>query len=302
MATCLALASCGTGTEESTTSAPATVVATTSIWADITSNITCGEPVATLVPAGADPHAFEPSLRDRAVLDAAELVVANGAGLEERLVDLLTTAADDDTSVVEMASHIDLITGAGDDHDDDHDDDADDVADRDPHIWLDPKRVAGSLDVIAAALIADDHDATEIERCLSDYRAELTALDAELAQLVDALPPESRVLVTNHDALGYLADRYGFEVVGTVIPSTSSMAESDAATLEVIAETIRERNVPAIFTEESEASADAEALADRLGVAVVPLVSGSLAPDGPASTYTGMMRALTTDIVEALAP
>ncbi len=295
---CLAASGCGSGDGEPAAGVSG-LVATTSIWADIASNVACGDDVLTLVPAGGDPHAFEPSLQDREQLERASLVVANGAGLEEGLLDLLATVADGGTNVIEMAAHIDLIVDAG--QNDGHDDEGV-PGEGDPHVWLDPRRVAAALDVIAAALIAGGRDAGEIERCLAGYQDDLMALDAELARLTDGLPIENRVLVTNHDSLAYFADRYGFEVLGTVIPSTSSIAETDPATLAALAATIGERGVPAIFVEESETSADAEALARRLGVAIVPLTTGSLAADDPASTYVGMLRTMTAGITEALAP
>jgi zinc/manganese transport system substrate-binding protein len=283
------------------------LVATTTIWADVTSHVACGEPTQALVPPGADPHSFELSLRDREVLEDAEVVVANGADLEESLLDVLDTVAASGTNVVEIAPHVDVIVD--DEHRDGHDEDDGAEEDEhghgagaDPHIWLDPTRVAGALDVIASALTATGRDAAEIEACRATYRDELAAVDEEIATLVDSLPIERRVLVTNHDSLAYFADRYGFEVLGTVIPSTSTMAETNPAQLERLAELIEERAVPAIFVEELESSADADALGERLGVRVVPLVAGSLTADGPAATYTGMLRATAETITTALAP
>ena len=86
------------------------LVATTTIWADVTSHVACGEDVVAIIPAGADPHAFEPSLRDRELLDRAGLVVANGSDLEESLVDLLATVAGEGVDVVEISPHVDCST------------------------------------------------------------------------------------------------------------------------------------------------------------------------------------------------
>ena len=108
------------------------------------------------------------------------------------------------------------------------------------------------------------------------------------------------MLVTNHDAFGYFADRYGFEIIGTVIPSASTLGESSAGQLAELADVIEQHDVPAIFAERLGSAADAEALADRLGVDVVELDSDALEPDGPASTYTGMMRANAAAIAAAL--
>ena len=114
-----------------------------------------------------------------------------------------------------------------DDHDEEgHDDHGHDHGAEDPHVWFDPHRVAEALPALAQALTTHAGlDPAAVEACLLDYRTELEAVDAEIAAKVDQLPAESRKLVTNHEALAYFADRYGFEVIGTVIPSPSSMAE-----------------------------------------------------------------------------
>lgn len=312
----LVLAACGAGDDAeppADTAAPVDdlVVATTSIWADIATNVRCGRDVPTVVPVGADPHTFEPSLRDRELLEDARTVVANGNGLEGSLVDLLETVAAEGVNVVEMATHVDVLV-TDEEHDDDHtseehdDEEHDDghghadAEDGDPHIWHDPRRVAGTLDVLGGAL-ADQGDAEAVRACADEYRAELEQLDAEIEALLAPIPESRRVLVTSHDSLAYFADRYGFEIVGTVIPSTTTMAETSAALLAELAATIDEQDVPAIFTDRFEADADAEALADRLGIAIVPLHGGSLTEDGPASTYVGMMRENAGAIAAALA-
>ena len=278
----------------------ASIVATTSIWADITSRVLCDIEVPAMIPTGADPHTFEPSLRDRELLEDAEVVVANGAGLEESLTDLLGAVAADDTNVIEFAAFVDTIEGL-DDHDDhEGQDDHDDGGDAgehsvDPHLWQDPSRVSDALDSFVAALGSNGTD-----ECVAAYRSELDALDAEIVGLIAAVPSEDRIMVTSHDSLAYFADRYDLEIVGTVIPSTNTLAQTNAADLADLADVIEERGVTAIFTEELESTADADALAERLGVRVVPLVTDALTDDPETDTYVEMMRANATRIAEAL--
>lgn len=155
--------------------------------------------------------------------------------------------------------------------------------------------------MIVDAVVAAGRDRAQIEACAATYRAELEQLDTDVAALLQPIPEAQRVLVTNHDAFAYFADRYGFEVVGTVIPSTSTIGDSSAGQLAELATVIEQRQVPAIFTEQFANAADAEALADRLGVAVVPLTSDALTEDGPGSTYIGMLRANAEAIAAALA-
>ncbi|MGB1610055.1 MAG: metal ABC transporter substrate-binding protein, partial [Ilumatobacteraceae bacterium] len=101
------------------------VVATTTIWSDVTSAALCGLDVPAVMPPGADPHIFEPALADRATLEAADLVVANGLYLEEGMVDLLSTVAAGGVRVIELTENADVLEfGGGHDDHDDHDDHA----------------------------------------------------------------------------------------------------------------------------------------------------------------------------------
>ena len=323
-ASALAFAGCSSGTDsiaeseapptESSSEPDVNIVATTTIWADITSRSLCGREVASVIPAGADPHTFETSLADRATLEQADLVVANGLALEEGLVDLLATVADGGTPVIEMTEAV-AIRDMGDDHDDEHSDDKDhadehsddedhaedhdhDHSGGDPHIWLDPINVASTVNLITEAAIDAGFD-TSVRACAQDFIDELEALDIEIADDLSAIPSDRRFLVTNHDALGYFAERYGFEVVGTVIPSLSTLAETNPADLADLAAIIEELDIPTIFSEEQASARDADALADAIpGVTVVALDTGSLRDTD--DDYLSMMRRNVTAIAEAL--
>ncbi|MDE0515632.1 MAG: metal ABC transporter substrate-binding protein [Acidimicrobiaceae bacterium] len=385
-----------------------TILATTGIWADVVANVACNglAQVESIIPVGGDPHGYEPSLQDRARMENAALVVANGLLLEEALEDTLDAVEESGTPVFRFAEGMDPIPygfetghddhddegheddhddheghdhddegheddhddheghdhddegheddhddheghdhddeGHEDDHDDheghDHDDegheddhdeegheghdhdeeghedDHDDHAHEDdghghahgaedPHVWFDPHRVAEALPTLAQVLTTEvGLDQAAVEACLNSYVAELEAVDAEIAAKVEQLPAGSHKLVTNHEALGYFADRYGFEVIGTVIPSPSSMAQTSPAGLEALAEIIEHERIKAIFAETQHSVDDIEALAARVGdVDVVTLYTGSLGPAGSgADTYTGFLRTNTDLIVDAL--
>ena len=287
-------------------------IATTTIWADITSAVLCGVPVTAIVPTGADPHTFEAPIAARADIAAAGFVVANGLDLEEGLLDLLETVEAEGVTVLHMTDHVEVLApGDDDEHDDKHDDHSDEHSDEhddkhdhdhsagDPHIWLDPMRVAAGIGAIVEAAVDAGHDAEAITACAEDYRSELTALDAEISELVASVPTTSRNLVTNHDALGYFADRYDFTVIGTVIPSTSTMAATNPADLADLAALIEESGVTTIFTDAESSDVDAAALAERLdGVRVTPLLTGSLTSgveDG--RDYVTLMRTNAERIV-----
>ena len=300
----LPLGACGGSNSAASDGTPADassdLLATTSIWADITSNVACGEPVGSLIPAGADPHSFEPSLKDRQSLEEAGVVIANGGGLEGSLTELLAAAIDNGVNVVELAPHVDVLGAGSDEHTtaDEHGHDLD----GDPHFWQDPTRVAGALDVIADAVVAAGLDADAVAACTHAYRDELMSLDAAITQQFAPIPVESRQLVTSHDSLAYFADRYQFQVVGTVIPATNTLAEVSAGELAQLERTITERRVKAIFTEQLESVSDADALAERLGVRIVPLVTDSLTAQPPGNTYAGMLRSNATLIGQAVSP
>ena len=386
-------------------SAVPSVVTTTSIWGDVVSNVGCEDSVSvtTLIPQGGDPHSYEPSLRDRETMGAADLVVANGLSLEERLHDTLEAVAAEGVHVFEVAEHIDTIEfefsgahgGHGDDehddhgdedghddhdeghdedghddedghahdedeaheddhdeghdedghddhadgdghahdedegHDDDHDEGHDedghddhedddhghmedghadeddhghDHSGGDPHVWFDPQRVAGVLGELADELIHAGADADTVNQCLADYRQALAEADAEIMEILSAVPESRRIMITNHDAFGYFADRYGFEIVGTVIPSLSTGAETNPALLEELAEIIEREGVPAVFSETTHSDADIQALATAAGnINVVQLLTGSLAPEGEeGDTLIGMLRFDAQAIADAL--
>ena len=288
-------------------------LATTSIWADVTSRALCEAPVDSVIPIGADPHSWEPSIRVTADLAAADLLIRNGLDLEEGLLGALDTVDTSRTTVVTLSG---LISDADDDHsdhdestDDDHSDDDHSGPDHsdhdhsgpDPHLWLDPVLVADLVDGIASAAVAAGWPTTVID-CAATYSEELLALDAEIADTVATLDSDARILVTNHDALGRFADRYDFEVLGSVLPSLSTLAEANPADLAELATTITTTGVTAIFVDAQSSDTDAKALARRLdGVEVVTLLTGSLTSgtDG-GRDYLTMMRTNTGRIVDAL--
>ena len=305
----LALAAgCG-GDGDDTAAGVPVVVATTSIWADVVANVACDGQVQvrTIVPVGADPHAFEPSLADRALMEDSVLIVANGLGLEEGLASTLEAVEGAGTPVFEMTDHIDTLPYTSHDDDDDDDATADDEHEHegdDPHVWFDPVRVAAALPALADRLVAAGGlDPEHVAECVTAYTSELEAADAQIVDLLSAVPDERRKLVTNHDALGYFADRYGFEVVGTVIPTPSGLAETNPAQLEALARLIEDVGVPAVFAESQHSTADAEALAARVGdVEVVTLLTGTVGGDDEASTYVGFLMADARLIAAALSP
>ena len=327
-----------------------TVIATTSIWADVVANVACDglADVQSLIPAGGDPHEYEPSLQDRGRLENAALVVANGFLLEETLEDTLEAVAAEGVTVLEVAPLVpDPIEGGHEHSEDEHSDEAhsedehsdeahsdethsdeahsdeahsdethsedehsdeahsDEHSDEggfDPHVWHDPSRVAAILPAIGEALVESAGlDAETVDACVEAYVTELVDLDAELEAQYAGIPEDRRLLVTNHDSLRYLADRYGLTVLGSVIPSSSSLAETNPADLQALADEIAATGAPAVFAETQGSTTDADALAAEVGVPVVTLTTDTLGGEGSgAETYVDLLRTNAGLIVGAL--
>lgn len=283
-------------------SAAPLVVVTTTVLGDIVRNVAGDDArVEVLLPIGADPHDHRLSARDVALINQADLVVTNGLGLEEGMADILAGAAADGVRTLEIAPLVDPLPFGHDD--DDHDDDGHDHDDGDdPHVWMDPLRMAEAARRVAAELQVV-HPGPDWEGRAAASAAELASVDARITAILDAVPAERRKLVTNHDALGYFAARYGFTVVGVVIPGGSTLAEPSSGALAALVATMRSEGIRAVFAETTDTGVLARAVAAELGdeVAVVDLFTGSLGgPGSGAETLGDMLLLNARRIADAL--
>lgn len=308
---CLLAAACGD--DGATASEGGTVVVTTPVLGDIVENLV-GDlaTVEVLMPRGADPHQFQPSARQVVTLGEADLAVVNGGGLEAGLDDAIETAADDGVPVFTAVDHVETLVadatgdagdeGGADGHsgDDGHDHDVD------PHITTDQTRMIDVTTALADTLAAEVPGLdTDAFRDRADaYIAELHQLDREVTLTIARIPDDRRLLVTEHRVFGYFADRYGFRIVGAVIPSTTSEATPSARDLDDLAAAVADHDVPAIFVEAGSDGRLARTLADEVGgVEVVELYGETLGEPGSGTdTYIGMIRTNATRIADALAP
>lgn len=300
--TAVNLAACGPSTD--TGSEKIRVVATTSIWGDVVSEIVGDDgSVEVLIPRGSDAHDYVPSSGQVAALAGADLVVANGLDLEEGLQDVLDAARSDGVLVLEVASELDPLPFPEHEEEGEHDEEGEHHhGDLDPHVWFDADRVALAAEAISESL-AEIEPSVDWEARADSYGAELETLSRDIEQLVATIPTEDRKLVTNHEALGYFAARYGMEVVGVVIPGGSTLGEPSSAELAALVRAIEEQGVKAIFAETTNPSAVAEAVAGESAVeiAVVELYTGSLGePGSGAETLIDMLRTDATLIADAL--
>ncbi len=272
------------------------IVVSTNILGDVVRNIVGDTAkVRVLMQPNADPHSFGVSAQDAAAMNSAGLIVYNGLGLEENVTRNVESAAAQGIPIIAVGDRIDPIQYA----------DGDSAGMPDPHFWTDPERMITAVDVIEETLVRDVEgiDVDAIAGNAENYRAQLRRLDEAMSQGFAAVPPERRKLVTNHHVLGYLAQRFGFEVIGAVVPSGTTLAAPSASDLQSLVGAIQSARVPAIFVDSSQPEKLARVLAQDAGVQVqiVPLYSESLSPPGSqADTYLDMMRANTDAIIAGL--
>lgn len=298
------------------------VVATHSILGDLAANVLGEEAqVEVIMPAGTDPHEFEPSAAEIAMLNEADLVIANGLGFEAGLADALDAAADEGVPTLELGEDLDPLPLSEEGGEHEHEAEADGEhehegeadgeheheheGDEDPHWFTDPLRMARAAGLVAdAAADVDGLDAEVVREQADAYAAAIEAADTEIAADLETIPEERRKLVTNHEVFGYFADHYGFEVVGTIIPGGTTLAEPSSAELAELVGVIEETGVPAVFADTSSSTELADVLAEETGedIEVVELFSESLGEEGSGGeTYLDLIRTNADRIVAALA-
>jgi zinc transport system substrate-binding protein len=248
--------------------------------------------VEALTPPGSEPHDLELTPRDVAAVEDADLLVYLG-GFQPALDEAAGSAGGDHTW--DVADVVDLVAGEHEDEgtdehageeegDHEHEDGA-----VDPHFWLDPLRLADAGDALADRLTElDPEGADTFETNAAALRADLEALDAEMSAGLGSCAVDT--LVTAHDAFGYLAERYGLDVVG--INGLSPSQEPSPSQLAAISRLVAERGVTTVYTEALVDPAVAETVAAEAGVrtAVLDPVEG-LTDDSAGDDYLEVMRA-----------
>lgn len=289
--TCLALAACQatpqSPAQESTPGAELSVLAAETFLADIAQNV-AGERVAveSILPLDLDPHTYEPTPQDLVKITNSQLLIVNGAGFEFWMDELIENSGGEQLVIEASEGLAESSERPGD-----------------PHFWLDPVSVITYVENIRDGLSTVDPAGELVyRRNAAAYIDELKMLDVWIMDYVKQLPKERRILVTNHESFGYYADRYGFEIIGTIIPSASTGSSPSAQQLVQLVDEIRRTNAPAIFLESGSNPQLAEQVARETDVKVIgDLYTHSISPpDGAAPSYLDMMMYNTRTIVEAL--
>lgn len=266
------------------------VVASTTFLADIAQNVAGDRlQVESLLPLGADPHSYQPIPQDVAKVAKSNLLIINGAEYEHFMENVLENAGGERT-VVEASAGLKAREEAGSEHG------------VDPHFWLDPNHVITYVENIREGFLTVDPEGTDVYSANAQaYILQLQDLNGWIREQIDTVPAERRLLVTNHDSLGYFAERYGFTVIGTVVPGFSSDAAPSAQQMAALIDQIKASGAPAVFLDAAESTTLANQIASDTGVTVITdLYFGSLTDGPPADTYIDMMKHNVTRIVEAL--
>ncbi len=282
---------------------PLPVVATFSILGDLVQNVGGDRViVTTIIGPGVDAHTFDPTPAQVVSISEAAVVFENGLGFEPWLDDIFESLGASGERVV-VSSGIDLLPASATDHHDDHTDDID-PNEADPHIWQSVANAIVMVENIRDGLIAADPDGSSTyESNATAYLQALQDLDVEIMAAISTIPEDQRKLVTAHDTFGYYADRYGLEIIGTALGSTTTEgADPSAMEIASLIDEIVATGVQAIFPETVQNPGLIEQIADEAGVNVgPPLFTDALGPDGsPGDTYVGMMTFNTDAIVSAL--
>lgn len=257
------------------------VVATTGMIADLAREIAGAHArVTQLIGPGVDPHLFSPTRDDVAALEAADVILYNGIHLEGRLNDALDSLRSGDRSVAAVAEAV------AQEH---LQPDEEDPQQFDPHVWMNVMLWARTAEAVAEVLSKADAAHAEIyAQNLATYRDDLVALDAYAKERMATIPEAQRLLITAHDAFGYLGSAYGIEVRG--IQGLSTEAEAGLQHIRELVDLLVERQISTVFVESSVPSKNVEALIE--GAAArghTVTLGGELFSDatGPAGTYEG---------------
>jgi len=271
------------------------IVVTYSILGSIVKDLVGDNANVTIsIPNGLDPHEWEPSARDIETINKADLVVANGLGLEGGMEKTLGTAKSNGVKFFTTSDYITVRhVGTGEGIPSGDPDQA--VGAVDPHLWMDPVAIKSIVSALAIEIKNDFN--LDVAAQAQNLESRLDSLNNEVANIVAAIPQENRKLVTGHESMGYFAQRYGFKLVGVIIPSLSSQAGVSAADLAALKKAIQDNQVKAIFTELGTSPTVANAIGDETGVKVVELATHTLPGD---SSYFTFMRNLATVITNAL--
>ena len=274
----------------SSTNGRLAVVTTSSVFADLISNVGGDRVTVTaLVPHHSDVHTFQPSPSDVRSVAGARLLVMNGLGLDDWLRETIVNASAAGTPLVELGSGlsgVELLPG-------------EEPGTQNPHLWMAVPYAKGYVEEIEAALVrADPANADSYRQAANAYRDQLDALDKSIRGRIAAIPTADRRLVTFHDAFPYFAREYGLEVVGVAVEAPGQ--DPSAAEVASLIEAIKDAHVKAIFSEEQFPTQLVDQLAASTGAKVVAELYDDSLGDPPVTSYEALMNWDVDQLVNSL--
>ena len=275
---------------------PMKVGATVGMVADIVREVAKEKAkVTNIIGSGIDPHVYNPTRSDVAVLLKSDIIFYAGLLLEGQMADILVKVSRKRPvyAVTELLTPEYLIHDAATDH-------------SDPHVWMDVQGWIKAVEVVADALAEfDPPNKAYYRENATTYGAQLKQLDAYAKSAITSIPRQQRVLVTAHDAFRYMSRAYGIEVVG--IQGISTESEAGIKDINHIVDLLVKQKIPAVFVESSVSDKNVKALiegaASRGHVVKIggELFSDAMGPPGTyEGTYTGMIDHNVTVIAAAL--
>lgn len=275
---------------------PYRVGATVGMVADIVKSVAADKAqVTNIIGAGIDPHMYNPTRGDVAILLKSDIVFYAGLLLEGQMTDVLKKVSHRKPvhAVTELLDEAYLLND-------------DETGHHDPHVWMDVKGWQNAVTVVKDALVAFDPAHADFYRQNADrFQADLEKLDQYARRVIASIPEPQRILVTAHDAFGYMSRAYGIEVLG--IQGISTESEAGLKDINRIVDKLVARKIPAVFVESSVSDKNVKALIEGTaakGHRVViggELFSDAMGPSGTyEGTYMGMIDHNATTIARAL--
>ena len=268
------------------------VLAAETFLADLAQNVAGDRlKVDSLLRPNIDPHEFQPTPQDAIKIAESQMLIVNGLGYETWLTKDLRNSGSQHLVVVASEGLSPTPDPSGE------------HPDGDPHMWMNPLNVIHYVENIRDGLSKIDPAGKDVYAANADaYISKLKDLDQWVKNEVAQVPAEKRLLVTNHDALGYFAQAYDFKIVGAVIPSVTTEASPSAQQMAALIETIKSSGAPAIFLDVGENQKLAQQIGSESGAKIVTdlYVESISTSDGSAPTYIDMIKHDVSVIVDAL--
>ncbi len=261
--------------------------------------------VVVSIPNGLDPHDWEPSAKDIEALNKADMVIQNGLGLEAGMLKAIEAAGRSGVKVFTASDYISVrYIGENEEVTGEHRDEGNyeeqhehhhEVGSPDPHLWTDPIAMKSIVNALSTQLKNELN--LDVSSQAYELENRLTTLHKQITEKIAIIPQKDRKLVTGHESMGYFAQRYGFKIVGAIIPSISTQAEVSAGDLAALKKLIEENRVKAIFAELGTSPGVAKAIGNETGVKVVELSTHQIPGDG---SYFTFLTDMANTIVDGL--